>query len=568
MDSLRSPAAIHTDDKAAVTVREVAAIRRHCGVFTRREIAEAMLDAVGWREDRPLERSRLLEPACGDGAFVVPAVDRLLRRLKALGLVGEHTLADRIVAFEFDASTAAVARERIATLLRRHGLGDGTARMVASTWIRTADFILAGPDGPFTHIVGNPPYMRWSRIGDALRRAYEKVLPAFAARGDLCVPFLWRAVELLGQDGRAALLCSDRWLRCRYGTDLREAIVGRARLAAHVEAHDTPLFEGSRRVRAYPAISILVRGNDAPEQFERCDGIDKVVAAVRGIGIRLDGKDAAAAAPAFRWYAAGAFAERDVAACADALMEGGVPLEQAGLHVRCGMALGCAEAFLLDDPADVEPERALPFAVSKDIDGRDEIEHSRWIADVWDEAGALIDPDAFPRLRARLERFRGRLARRACVLKRAAREWFRTIDRKDVTTIARPRLAVAGMSRRARIGILPPGVALANSAYTIHGDGWPLRELLWLLRQGPIDVIASAYAPRFGGSTLRFDGTVLRRVPVPRYRTLPHELKTALKCAAQAGCSSDAWDVLAALYGMRDAKALDGLRRVLERAAN
>ena len=47
-------------------------------VFTKTEVVEFILDLVGWRVGQDLLTQRLLEPSCGSGDFVVPAVRRLL----------------------------------------------------------------------------------------------------------------------------------------------------------------------------------------------------------------------------------------------------------------------------------------------------------------------------------------------------------------------------------------------------------------------------------------------------------------------------------------------------------
>ena len=47
-------------------------------VFTRPEVANALLDLAGYVEDRPLHRMRLLEPSFGQGDIPLPAVKRLL----------------------------------------------------------------------------------------------------------------------------------------------------------------------------------------------------------------------------------------------------------------------------------------------------------------------------------------------------------------------------------------------------------------------------------------------------------------------------------------------------------
>ncbi|MFQ3224083.1 MAG: hypothetical protein ACI8Z5_000326 [Lentimonas sp.] len=47
-------------------------------VFTKPEVAEFILDLSGWRIGENLKDKRLLEPSCGAGDFVIPAIRRLL----------------------------------------------------------------------------------------------------------------------------------------------------------------------------------------------------------------------------------------------------------------------------------------------------------------------------------------------------------------------------------------------------------------------------------------------------------------------------------------------------------
>jgi len=50
----------------------------HGDVPTRRWVAEQILDLVGYTEEAELLEICLLEPSCGRGAFLLPAVERLL----------------------------------------------------------------------------------------------------------------------------------------------------------------------------------------------------------------------------------------------------------------------------------------------------------------------------------------------------------------------------------------------------------------------------------------------------------------------------------------------------------
>ena len=61
-------------------------------VFTRRWVAESILDLIGFEPTRDLAALHLLEPACGAGAFLEPIVERLIesanthgRALESLG---------------------------------------------------------------------------------------------------------------------------------------------------------------------------------------------------------------------------------------------------------------------------------------------------------------------------------------------------------------------------------------------------------------------------------------------------------------------------------------------------
>lgn len=45
-------------------------------IFTRSEVVDFILDLVGYTEDQPLHKKRLLEPSFGGGDFLLPIVDR------------------------------------------------------------------------------------------------------------------------------------------------------------------------------------------------------------------------------------------------------------------------------------------------------------------------------------------------------------------------------------------------------------------------------------------------------------------------------------------------------------
>ena len=135
----------------------------HGVVLTKPHVVDLILDLTGYTADQDLAASTLLEPSCGHGAFLVPAVRRLLdsakrRRQKP------RSLSDAISAFDIEPDHVAASREATRTALESEGVKPTEAAMLAERWITCADFLLAQPKRPADFVVGNPPYIRIEQL--------------------------------------------------------------------------------------------------------------------------------------------------------------------------------------------------------------------------------------------------------------------------------------------------------------------------------------------------------------------------------------------------------------------
>ncbi len=90
---------------------------------------------------------RVLDPSCGDAAFLVPAIERL----RSLGAA--RPSAEGV---EIDGPTAYEARNRVAA-------AGGTAG------IRVSDFFDVEPVRECEAVIGNPPYIRYQGFKGAMR---------------------------------------------------------------------------------------------------------------------------------------------------------------------------------------------------------------------------------------------------------------------------------------------------------------------------------------------------------------------------------------------------------------
>ena len=182
-------------------------LHRLSAVYTTPAITGRILDAVGWRPDADLTRFRLLEPAAGTGEFVIQAAERLVASCRRLNVEPTYqTLGARIRAYELHPRTALGARRRVTASLHAAGVDRDVALACATEWLRTADFLLSTTSQrDYTHVVGNPPYLRWSKVPPPLKSLYEEHLPVTKSLVETSFSPFWTALSISsGQQANAA----------------------------------------------------------------------------------------------------------------------------------------------------------------------------------------------------------------------------------------------------------------------------------------------------------------------------------------------------------------------------
>jgi SAM-dependent methyltransferase len=165
---------------------------------------------------------RILDPACGDGAFLAAAA----RRWPSAQLFG----------YEADAAVAAQARERLPQAI-----------------IEVADALTLPVAPDFDLVAGNPPYASAFRDAGArstgngaavtrarLRADHSTVRGSF----DLAVPFVERAVNWLCPGGWLALVVTNKLLVKDYAAKLRAWLLAEVALRELWDLAASPAFPG------------------------------------------------------------------------------------------------------------------------------------------------------------------------------------------------------------------------------------------------------------------------------------------------------------------------------------
>lgn len=447
---------------------EVIELHERCGVYTRPEMVERILDAVGWTDKADLSDAKLLEPAAGDGAYLVEAARRLLRSPARLEKeLSFEALAPRISAFELHAGEASKARARLVEVLEDEGLSSKLAVRVAKSWVRNEDFLLTSLDeGSFSHVVGNPPYARWSKIPEQLRQSYEAELPAHIAKGDIFLPFLDRGIEALRPHSRLGFLCSNRWQFMAFAEQFRRARLPEVKIIENAEVDADDVFQDT--VDAYPSVLVLER-RKSPTRPPRRKPAGKTIVDL-------------------------------------------------GFEIRVGPALGCMDAFVLQPgESDVEPELLSPFLHASDLKDGTITDAGRRIVCMHGTDGCLLDPADHPLLLNRLRRFEDRLRSRSIVAKHDA-PWYRPIDTVQAAKWSKPKLLVRELSKYPQAVLDTSSAVPSHGIYAIMpktGDA-DIEALAESLREDGLLKAVDGLAPRVKGGYLRCYKSILERAVIVR----------------------------------------------------
>lgn len=501
-------------------------------VFTKPEVVRLILDLAGYvPQDVRLAEMRLLEPSCGDGAFLKEIVARLIESevtCETANGWNDEILLTAIRAVDVDEISLRKARSSVHSQLVAAGCPEGRATELTGAWMAHADFLLADWSSPFDFVIGNPPYVRIEAIPKPLLREYRNFFSTLTNRADLYVAFVEKGLQLLSPDGVLAYICANRFAKNQYGGSLRALISRRYHVRHYLNLEHTQPFE--TEVSAYPAILVVDRKigattTAATMEDLSCETLDAVRREARG-------EEGYARLSEFRaWYPDGgpwvATSRADSISweCltkTHPLLEDSAP----GTKVGIGVATGADKVFVLPQRRDdIEISRQLPLALARDVYNDGICWSGHYLIDPFagEDGSGLVDLRAYPGLASYLETRRDRLERRH-VARRRPQSWFRTIDRIWPSLQSRPKLLIPDIQSQTTIGFDPGSYYPHHNLYWITSATWDLRALKTLLRSTLVLDQVKAYSVQMRGGSLRFQAQTLRRIRIPLLSSLPTTL--------------------------------------------
>ncbi len=211
------------------------AVRHRLGeYYTPDWLVEHVLDAARYEGDRC---TRVLDPTCGSGTFLMAAIRRILDRRPPS--VAREELGRAILAgvVGFDLNPLAVMAAKANYLMALRDVLPKSGRIEIPIHLR--DAILDGPisaeTGPesFDYVVGNPPWIAWDNLPDAYRQATKPLWQQYGlfslsgtaarhggAKKDLSMLVLYVAADrYLKPSGRLAMVMTQTLFQTRGAGD-------------------------------------------------------------------------------------------------------------------------------------------------------------------------------------------------------------------------------------------------------------------------------------------------------------------------------------------------------------
>ncbi|HJT79252.1 MAG TPA: N-6 DNA methylase, partial [Gemmataceae bacterium] len=323
-----------------------------------------------WQDD--LAALRVVDPACGSGAFLIEAFEQLyaayqqaqarLEELRGPRLFDVDRQILRSNLYGVDLNDEAVDICRLSLWIKTAQPGKPLTSLDHS--IRAGNSVIADPAahprafdwraafpevfaaGGFDVVLGNPPYVRQEWISPY--KAYlQDHYRAYEGTADLYVYFYELGLELLKPGGRLGFIVTNKWMRAGYGEPLRRLFAESAWVESVVDfGHAKQIFEDAD---VFPSIVVVRKPADGPAPAAAR------VCAIPREQLRIDDLSHQIAAEGFDVPRERLGAEPwsleppGVAALLEKVRRVGTPLrEWVGGPLLSGIKTGLNEAYLLD----------------------------------------------------------------------------------------------------------------------------------------------------------------------------------------------------------------------------
>ncbi|MCF6243092.1 MAG: SAM-dependent methyltransferase, partial [Bacteroidales bacterium] len=227
-------------------------------IYTPDFIVEKILNDIEYRSDKILGKT-ILDPACGDGRFLVKIAERIIQFSEPEDL--PENLC-KIYAWDIDPDALKIARNKLNELIKPLNLKINWNLYCTNALHKALD---RKPE-PFDYIVGNPPYIRIQHLKEE-ERTFIRNNYNFCKSGntDIYIAFYELALHLLKNTGTCGFITPNTFFHTETAKFIRNYFAEKQNIVQITNYGSIQLFENAT---TYSAIVIFDKKSRADFLFQ------------------------------------------------------------------------------------------------------------------------------------------------------------------------------------------------------------------------------------------------------------------------------------------------------------
>lgn len=511
---------------------------------------ERVVEFLFWTEWRnKLCQIRVVDPACGSGAFLVAAFDVLDAEYRQVNeqiqaITGNPDLFDinREILngnlYGVDLNPESIEISKLSLWLKTAQKGKPLESLEANLLVgnsliadanytdRPFDWHTAFADvfatGGFDVVLGNPPYVRMELL-KPIKPYLEVHYKVASDRADLYYYFYELGLGLLKSGGRLGYISSSKFFKTGSGVPLRQHLLAHAQIRTLIDFGDIQVFEG---VTTYPAIVVLDRSENPSDNMNiRYLALTELPESLAAAFIQQAGSMPQRQLCADTWQ----LEAGGMAALRHKLTDGHPTLKEVYGSPLYGIKTGLNDAFVLDratrdrliaqDPRSAELLK--PFLEGKDLKKWRIEPQDLWLIYI---PKNRVNIDDYPAIKAHLLAYREGLEKRA-----TKQAWYELQQAQEAYApkMAAPKIIYGHFSPEALFSYESAGFFSNDKSYFVPGGDW---FLLGLLNSRALWWLLSGMAPPVRGGFHEVRVQYVETLPVPK---ISADMRERLEMLAQ-----------------------------------
>jgi type II restriction/modification system DNA methylase subunit YeeA len=419
--------------------------------------------------------------------------------------------------------------EKMSGLLVKDGLDDEVAEKITKFDIfdqnASADWFdpewMFGVVDGFDIVIGNPPYVRQEKIKPIKPILQEQNYKVFTSTADLYVYFYEKGYKLLKEQGILAYITSNKWMRAKYGENLRKFLKEKTAILEIID------FGGYRVFEQTVDTNILIFRKQKPFNEHVFEFLE-VKSNVEDIKKYLTGGDWQIMLQNKLSDNAWTLGDDSVLSLKDKIEKVGKPLKNWNVKIYRGVVTGYNDAFIIDTDTrnrilgnckDKEERKRTEEIIKPILRGRDiEKYRYRW-AGLWiigTFPAKHLNINHYPALKEYLASFGDRLLQdgKPGHRKKTSNKWFETQDNiAYYPEFEKEKIVWAETSDKIKMTIVPQGIYLLKTCFMIIGGN--LKFIVGVANSKLIDWYIRQSIHKLGEKGIYASGYFMEQLPLP-----------------------------------------------------